>query len=198
VRSFAEDSAAYRRDPWRLAWVAGSRFGPDWRRRLDFGVLGRFGKQPAGEILPADESREKAAGSGNREMGTDFASDCAGFGSVGGNMPLLAKTRSFLRNILSFGFSSGRRDGDLDQEIRSHLEMLVDENVRAGMAQVEARRAALIELGGAEQVKEQVREVRIGNWLRSVGTDCRYGARQLRKHPGFAVVAIATLATAIG
>ena len=76
--------------------------------------------------------------------------------------------------------------------------MLIEENVRAGMTAQEAERAARIELGGSEQVKEQVREGRIGNWLRSVLFDCRYGARQLRKHPGFAVVAIATLATAIG
>jgi predicted permease len=109
-------------------------------------------------------------------------------------VPILAKARSFFRNLFAFG----RRDGDLDQEIGSHLELLIDENIRAGMPPKEARRAALIELGGAEQVKEQVREARIGNWLRSVLLDCRYGARQLRKHPGFAVVAIATLATAIG
>ena len=109
-------------------------------------------------------------------------------------MPRLAKARSFIRNL----FSSRRRDTDLDQEVRAHLEMLVEENIRAGMTPQEAQRAARIELGGSEQVKEQVRDVRIGNWLRSVASDFRYGARQLRKNPGFAVVAIVTLATAIG
>src|SRR5262250_2599348 len=109
-------------------------------------------------------------------------------------MPLLVKARSFLRNL----FSSGRRDGDLDQEIRAHLEMLIEENIRAGMPPKEAQRAARIELGGAEQVKEQVREVRVGNWLHSVISDCRYGLRQLRKNPGFTAVAVVTLAMAIG
>jgi predicted permease len=109
-------------------------------------------------------------------------------------MPLLVKARSFLRNL----FSSGRRDGDLDQEIRAHLEMLIEENIRAGMPPKEAQRAARIELGGAEQVKEQVREVRMGNWLHSVISDCRYGLRQLRKNPGFTAVAVVTLAMAIG
>jgi predicted permease len=109
-------------------------------------------------------------------------------------MPLLPKARSFLRNL----FSSGRQDGDLDQEIRSHLEMLVAENIRAGMPPPEARRAAQIELGGAEQVKEQVRQVRMGNWLLSVASDCRYGLRQLRKNPGFTAVVVLTLAVAIG
>src|ERR1700719_503204 len=109
-------------------------------------------------------------------------------------MPLLAKARSFFRNLFSFD----RRDSDLDQEIRSHLELLIEENIRAGMPPGEAQRAARIELGGSEQVKEQVREVRMGNWLHSVASDCRYGLRQLRKNPGFTAVAIVTLAVAIG
>jgi len=76
--------------------------------------------------------------------------------------------------------------------------MLIDENIRAGMPPKEAQRAARIELGGSEQVKEQVREARIGNWLHSVLSDCRYGIRQLRKNPGFAAAAVVTLAVAIG
>jgi predicted permease len=109
-------------------------------------------------------------------------------------MPLLAKARSFFRNLFFFD----RRDSDLDQELRSHLEMLIEENTRAGMPLREAQRAARIELGGNEQVKEQVREVRMGNWLHSVASDCRYGLRQLRKNPGFTAVAVLTLAVAIG
>ncbi|HYL63725.1 MAG TPA: ABC transporter permease, partial [Candidatus Methylomirabilis sp.] len=109
-------------------------------------------------------------------------------------MPLLVKAQKFLRNL----FSSRRVDIDLDQEVRAHLEMLVAENVRAGMPPEEARRAARIELGGIEQVKEQVREERLGNWLHSVLSDCRYGLRQLRKNPGTTAVMIFTLALAIG
>src|SRR5437016_7730304 len=99
-------------------------------------------------------------------------------------MPLFAKGRSFLRNL----FSSERVDTDLDQEVDSHLEMLIEENIRAGMPPEEAQRAARIELGGIEQVKEQVREERLGNWLHSVLSDCRYGLRQLRKNPGATAV----------
>jgi len=65
-------------------------------------------------------------------------------------MPLAAKTRSFLRNL----FSSRRVEAELDEEVHAHLGMLIAENIRAGMAPEEARRAARIELGGAEQVKE--------------------------------------------
>jgi len=101
---------------------------------------------------------------------------------------------SFLRNL----FCSKRVEADLDQEVQCHLELLIAENISMGMNGAEAERAARMELGGIEQVKEQVREVQAGNWLRSVAADCRYGLRQIRKNPGFAAVVILTLALGIG
>jgi predicted permease len=109
-------------------------------------------------------------------------------------MPLVAKTRSFLRNL----FSNGRVEQDLDQEVRSHLQLLIDENLRAGMSPRQAERAARMELGGAEQVKERVREARLGNWLHSLIFDCRFGFRQLHKNPGFTLTVVLTLALSVG
>src|SRR5258707_6359734 len=109
-------------------------------------------------------------------------------------MPLFVKARSFLRNL----FLSQGVEADLDQEVRSHLEMLIAENIRAGIPPKEARRAARIELGGIEQVKEQVREVRIGDWLYSVLADCRFACRGLLRNPVFTLTAVVTLTLAIG
>jgi putative ABC transport system permease protein len=109
-------------------------------------------------------------------------------------MRLGASIRSFLRNV----FFSTRQEVELDEEARAHLDLLTEENIQAGMTPEHARRAARMELGGVEQVKEEVRQASRGNWLRSVLADVSYGLRQFRHNPGTTAIMVFTLALAIG
>jgi putative ABC transport system permease protein len=107
---------------------------------------------------------------------------------------LLTLTTSLFRNL----FSKKQVEQDLDEELQSCLEMLTAEKNESGMSRKEARRQAQLELGGVEQVKEQVRRARIGAWIDDFWKDFHHGLRTLRKSPGFCTVAILTLALGIG
>jgi len=95
-------------------------------------------------------------------------------------------------------FRKNAVEEELDQELRFHLERQITENVAAGMSREEARRTALREFGGVEQVKEECRDERRVNRIETLGADLQYGFRTSRKSPGFAAVSVLTLALGIG
>jgi len=108
-------------------------------------------------------------------------------------MPWLARLRSFKRNTLQRALV----ERELAEEASSVCELLAEEKMRQGMAPAAARRSARLELGGVEPWKEQVRAVRSGAWLEAFGRDVGHGVRILRQNPGFAAVAVLTLALGI-
>jgi predicted permease len=95
-------------------------------------------------------------------------------------------------------FGHERDDRELDDELRAFIDLLTAEKVRKGMSPADARRAALLESGGVEQVKEAVRDTRSGVFIENVAQDARQALRSVLKAPGFALTAIVTLAVGIG
>ena len=107
---------------------------------------------------------------------------------------MLSRIASLFRNLL-------RRtsvEQALEDELQSSVELLTEEKIKEGLPSGEARRRALIELGGVEQVRIKVREIRVGHLLEGIAANLRFTLRRLRFSPGFTLTAVLTLVFGIG
>jgi putative ABC transport system permease protein len=109
-------------------------------------------------------------------------------------VPLIPRLTSLWRNL----FHKDKVDQDCSEEIQAYLDLLTEAKLRQGLSPQEARRNALLELGGVEQVEERVREIRMGRFIETVWRDVRTGMRALVHSPVFTVVTVLSLALGIG
>lgn len=109
----------------------------------------------------------------------------------------MSRFRAFLFRLRGF-FRRRMLESEISDELNAHLAALTDRNLASGMSADEARVAALREFGGVEQIRDRARDERRSAWGEQVLQDFQYAARQLRKNPTFTLVAIASLAVAIG
>src|SRR5450759_4183489 len=144
--------------------------------------MGSLGEQSQSQVLPPDARGPETTGEGSPQLGTDDRDP----------RPVpLARRGHRMRRLRAWAlrlaglFPHELRDQDLAAEMDSHLQLHIDDNLRSGMTPEQARRDAILKLGGLEPTKEACRERRTVPVLEHFLQDLRFALRQLAKNPGF-------------
>src|SRR5689334_11501724 len=157
--------------------------------------MGYLGKQPQGEVLQAHSRGPQTTRARSQRVESDHRHPRAVFRTSGGSV--MRQLRAWLWRVKGLFFKSAR-ERELADELESHLQMHIDDNICAGMSPQEARRVAVMKLGGIDQTKEAYRDRATIPFLESVIQDLRFTFRQLRKNPAFTITATMMVALGIG
>src|SRR5450631_1365709 len=157
--------------------------------------MGPFREQSQGQVLQPDACGQEAISSGSTRLGTDHRYSRAIPRARRGSR--MKKLRTWMFRLAGL-FSKTNHEQDLAAEIESHLQLHIDDNIRVGMKPDEARREAILKLGGVEPTKQACRESSTIPFIESLVQDIRFSLRQLGKYPGFTCTVLLMLALGMG
>ena len=153
--------------------------------------MGTRGDEQKSQVLQADCRREKGIAGSRKELRT------ADEGRASDAAVRMRGSMSLVHRVLNLFYRS-KVDREIEAELKSHIEMRIQDSVTSGMLPDAARRDALLRFGNPNVMKEQVIAVDAALTLESIEMDKRYAFRRLAKSPGFSIAAILTLALSIG